>query len=329
VARVLPVDPERPDPAAIAEAGALLRAGGLVAFPTETVYGLGADAFDRDAVARVFAAKRRPPDNPLICHVVDAGGLDDLADDFFLPGVALDLAREWWPGPLTLVVRSRIEVPTITTGGLDSVAVRVPAHPVALALLDAAGTPVAAPSANRSGRPSPTSAAHVVEDLGDDVDLVLDAGDTQYGLESTVVDVRGPRPVILRAGALPAEELGLAPRTAGADLAASPGTRYRHYAPDCQVEIAPIGEGPDLAAKLAAQGDRVGLIAPGHAPAGVVELARPGGPRGLAKVLFAALRRAEAQRLDVVVVEAVEDRGLGAAVMDRLRRAAAPTNKSD
>jgi L-threonylcarbamoyladenylate synthase len=234
------------------------------------------------------------------------------------------LAARWWPGPLTLVVRARDDLPSITSGGLDSVAVRVPGHPVALALLDAAGVPVAAPSANRSGRPSPTTAAHVVADLGDRVDLVLDGGPAQVGLESTVVDVRSGHPVILRPGAVTAEDLSLPPfPEEEGESGASPGTRYQHYAPDCRVEVAPIGAGPEVAAKFFAAGDAVGLVAPGAAPPGVVELGRPGNVAALARGLFEALREAEAAQLDVVVVEAVEERGLGAAVMDRLRRAAA------
>jgi len=312
-------------PDAVAEAAAALRAGGLVAFPTETVYGLGAAARDPAAVARVFAAKGRPADNPLIVHVADAAGLADLAAD--VPPVAHDLAARFWPGPLTLVVRARPGLPRVTIGGLDSVAVRVPGHPVALALLRAAGVPVAAPSANRSGRPSPTTAAHVLADLGDRADVVLDGGPTAIGVESTVVDVRSGAPVILRPGAVTPADLGLTGPGAPGDLAASPGTRYRHYAPACDVEIAPVGAGARVAAGLAAQGRAVGLVAPGRAPEGVVQVARPGDAAALGRVLYGALRAAESRGLDALVVEAVDDRGLGTAVMDRLRRAAASDKK--
>jgi L-threonylcarbamoyladenylate synthase len=303
--RVLRVDPTEPDPDAITEAAAVLKGGGLVALPTETVYGLGADAGDADAVTRVFTVKGRPADNPLICHVAGADGLAALARE--VTPLAAELAAHWWPGPLTVVVDAAPWIPAVTTGGRPTVAVRVPAHPVALALLEASGLPVAAPSANRSGRPSPTTAAHVVDDLGGAVDLVLDAGPCRVGVESTVVDARGTAPVILRLGAVTAEDLGLAPGTVG-DSAASPGTRYRHYAPACRVEIAPAGEGRTRAAALTARGERVGLVAPGDAAA-------------LARDLYAAFRRAEADGLDAVVVEAVEERGLGAAVMERVRRA--------
>jgi L-threonylcarbamoyladenylate synthase len=304
--RVLPVEGNDPDPGAITEAAAVLKGGGLVALPTETVYGLGADAGDADAVARVFAAKRRPADNPLICHVADASGLAALARR--VTPLAAQLAARWWPGPLTLVVDAAPWIPPITTGGWPTVAVRVPAHPVALAVLQASGLAVAAPSANRSGRPSPTTAAHVVDDLGGAVDLVLDAGPSRVGVESTVVDARGDVPVILRPGAVSAEDLGLVVGSLG-NTAGSPGTRYRHYAPSCRIEIAPPGQGAARRAAHEEQGARAGLLAAADA----VELAR---------VLYAAFRQAEADGLDVLVVEAVEERGLGAAVMERVRRAA-------
>lgn len=306
-ARLLRVDPVALDPAAVGEAAAVVIRGGLVALPTETVYGLGANARDPGAVRRIFAAKGRPPDNPLICHVADAGGLELLARN--VPPLAAELAARWWPGPLTLVVDAAPWVPQVVTGGLSTVAVRVPAHPVALAVLSAAGLPVAAPSANRSGRPSPTTAAHVVDDLGAEVDLVLDAGPCSVGVESTVVDARGDIPLILRPGAVSAEDLGVGTGQVVPGSAASPGTRYRHYAPACAVEIALPREGAARAAALAAEGRRVRLVAPGDA----AELAR---------TLYASFRSAEAEHADVVVVEAVEEHGLGRAVMERVRRAA-------
>ena len=295
----------------------VLRAGGLVAFPTETVYGLGAHALDAAAVRRVFAAKGRPADNPLIVHVAAADDALQVARS--LPPLARELAAAYWPGPLTLVLDARPDVPRVTTGGLATVAVRVPAHDLALRLLATAGVPVAAPSANRSGRPSPTTAQHVRDDLGDAVDLVLDGGPCAVGLESTVVDARGGVPVVLREGSVTAAELG-AHRGKGIQLAASPGTRHRHYAPTCRVEIAPVGRGAELAAQLPG---RVGLVAPAAAPPGVVEVARVAGTADLAQRLYAALRDAERAGVDVLVVEAVPEEGIGRAVMDRVRRAAA------
>jgi L-threonylcarbamoyladenylate synthase len=304
----------------IDDAAALLRAGGLVAFPTETVYGLGASALDEAAVQRVFAVKGRPADNPLIVHLASADDLGAVACS--VPESARRLAARFWPGPLTLVLDARPGVPLVTRGGRDTVAVRVPGHDLALRLLRAAGVPVAAPSANRSGRPSPTTAQHVRDDLGGDFDAVLDGGPCRVGVESTVVDARGPVPVVLREGGVPADLLG-AVTGSGAQLGASPGTRYRHYAPRCRVVVAPEGEGAACAAGLAADGARVALVGPTGAPAGVVHLAAVDGAEDLARRLYALLRAAEDAGADAVVVEAVPEVGVGRAVMDRLRRAAA------
>ncbi len=305
----------------IAAAAALLRAGGLVAFPTETVYGLGAHALDERAVRRVFEVKGRPADNPLIVHVASTDAVDAVAVS--MTSTARRLAERYWPGPLTLVLDARPEVPAVTRGGRGTIAVRVPAHPLALELLQAAGVPVAAPSANRSGRPSPTTAAHVRADLGDTVDMVLDGGPCALGLESTVVDARGPVPVVLREGSITAAELGAETGTA-AQLGASPGTRHRHYAPRCRVVVAAVGEGAATAAGLAAEGRRVALVGPSQAPDGVLHLASVDGAEDLGRRLYAVLREAEDAPVDVVVVEAVPEHGVGRAVMDRLRRAAEP-----
>jgi L-threonylcarbamoyladenylate synthase len=308
-------------PDAVARAAEVLAGGGLVAFPTETVYGLGAAALDDAAVRRVFRAKGRPPDNPLIVHVAGAAELDRVAAT--VTPLARRLAAEHWPGPLTLVVDAGDEVPSVTTGGLRSVGVRVPDHPVALALLTAAGIPVAAPSANRSGRPSPTTAAHVLADLGDAVDLVVDGGTCRVGVESTVVDARGEVPVVLREGAVTREHLGVPADTPVGELEASPGTRYRHYAPTCRVVTAPAGRAAATARELLAGGEDVGLVASEPPPDGVVPIARFDGADELARILYRALRDAEDAGVAVVVVEEVPGIGVGRAAMDRLRRAAA------
>ena len=306
----------------IDQAAATLRAGGLVAFPTETVYGLGANALDEDAVRRLFAVKGRPVDNPLIVHLDDASHLDAVVST--VTPLARRLAARYWPGPLTLVLQAAPAVPAVTRGGLETVAVRVPDHPVALRLLRAAGVPVAAPSANRSGRPSPTTAEHVRADLGDAVDVIVDGGPCGLGLESTVVDARGAVPIVLREGMITREELGVTPGpTSSADaVGASPGTRYRHYTPACRVEIAPPGQAAATAGRLADAGEHVGLVGTEPAPANVIEIARVAGAETLATHLYASLRAAEAAGVDVVVIEAVAERGVGRAVMDRLRRAA-------
>lgn len=306
----------------LAVAGALLRAGRLVAFPTETVYGLGADATAPAAVAGIFAAKQRPADNPLIVHLAAVDQLDRVVAE--VTPLATRLAAAFWPGPLTLVLAARDDVPRATTGGLDTVAVRVPDHPVATALLREAGVPLAAPSANRSGRPSPTTAAHVLGDLGGAIDAVVDGGTCTVGVESTVVDARGGVPVVLREGSVTREDLERAVATAqvGGDDGASPGTRHRHYQPTCEVVLVPPGHAVGKAAALAAGGARVGMVARDPAPPGVVATARFADAADLARVLYAALRDAETAGVDVVVVETVAERGIGRAVMDRLRRAA-------
>ncbi len=306
----------------LAAAGALLRSGRLVAFPTETVYGLGADALNPDAVRRIFEVKQRPADNPLIVHIPHAGGLGRLVGR--VTPLARRLAEGFWPGPLTMVLEARSDVPRVTTGGLTTVAVRVPDHPVAIALLGVAGVPVAAPSANRSGRPSPTTAAHVMADLAGRIEAVVDGGRCVFGIESTVVDVRGERPIVLREGAVTREELGIGDRRGdAAEIHASPGTRHRHYQPSCRVEIAAPGSAAATAATLAAEGARVGLLATSEPPPDVAGLGRFRDAGDLAAKLYAALRDSEEADLDVVVVEAVPEVGVGRAVMDRLRRASA------
>ena len=318
---VLRVDPAAPSAADLAEAAEALRAGRLVAFPTETVYGLGADARSEAAVRRIFAAKERPSDNPLIVHVDSLAAAEQVTA--WVTPLAQTLAAQWWPGPLTLVLEADPTVPSVTTGGLSTIAVRVPGHPVALGLLRAAGIPVAAPSANRSGRPSPTSAQHVLDDLSGRVDVVLDGGDSAVGVESTVVDARGDAPIVLREGSVTREQLGIGSQQDAGDVRASPGTRYRHYAPACQVELVAPGDGSARAAALAADGRRVGLIGFSAAAAPVVALATVTDAADLARRLYRALRAAEKAAVDVVVVEAVAETGMGRAVMDRLRRAAA------
>ncbi len=344
-ARCLPVDPRAPDPEAIRAAAATLAAGGLVAFPTETVYGLGADALNAAAVDRIFEAKGRPADNPIIVHIADESALPDLVT--VVPSTARVLMARCWPGPLTLVLPSAPAVPSVTRGGLPTVAVRMPSHPVALALIRAAGRPLAAPSANRSGRPSPTTAQHVMADVGDAVDLVLDAGPTPLGVESTVVDVTGETPVLLRPGGVALEVLESIVGTItvpapGAQTASghgplmrrSPGTRYRHYAPRGRVvliEAPPAQVAANLIAavsRLWAEGLRVGVMVTTEtarampSDAVVRVMGSRADPATIAANLFAQLRELDDAGLDAIVVEGIAERGVGRAVMDRLRRAA-------
>lgn len=311
----------RPSPAAIRAAAALLRRGGLVAFPTETVYGLGARAFDPAAARRVYRAKGRPSDNPLIVHVDGPRMLAAVAAE--VPPLAARLMRAFWPGPLTLVLEKSAAVPAAVTGRRSTVAVRCPAHPAARALLRALGEPLAAPSANRSGRPSPTSAAHVLADLRGRVPLILDGGSCRAGLESTIVDARGRRPVLLRPGAVTVEALARAARTPvarpGKTAPAAPGTRHRHYAPRCAVRLV----APEDVAALPL-GPRDGLVRRSlrRGPRALFDRRVGGGVGAYARALFGALRDAEAAGVRVLHVETVPETGLGRAVMDRLRRAA-------
>ncbi len=316
------------DPAAIARAAELLRAGGLVAFPTETVYGLGADALSATAVAAIFAAKERPADNPLIVHVADVAAARRLTRSF--PALAERAAAAMWPGPLTLVLPRGEAVPDVVTAGQDTVAIRVPAHPVALALLRACACPLAAPSANRSGRPSPTRAGHVLADLEGRVALILDGGPTLHGLESSVLDLTGPRPLLLRRGAATLEQLRelLGPVDAldesdAAALRRSPGLRHRHYAPRARVLLVGEGEGEAAVEQALAAGERVALVCRREVRTRALLLRLPGELAAFGRELFAGLRALDELGVERIVVEAVPEQGIGAAIMDRLRRAAA------
>jgi L-threonylcarbamoyladenylate synthase len=323
VTTVLRVTADRPEPDLIANAAACLRRGGLVAFPTETVYGLGVAALDAAAVRRLFAAKGRPAEDPLIVHVASLDGLAPLVS--LRPALVEALAARFWPGPLTLVLRRSTLVPDEVTAGLETVAVRVPAHPVARALLAAASVPVAAPSANLFSRPSPTRAAHVLQDLDGRIDMVIDGGPTQVGVESTVLDLSGDVPEVLRPGAVTIEMLrplvpGVRARTvaAGSGPQRSPGLLTRHYSPRAPLTLF---EGPaervrariqhDLEVARAA-GRRVGVLEPDDDPAVT------------AAGLYAALRDFDADGVDEIFARlpAATD-GLSQAIADRLRRAAA------
>lgn len=293
----------------LTEAVAVLRAGGLVAFPTETVYGLGADADNDRAVQAIFQVKGRPESHPLIVHLSSAEQLGGWAQG--VPDAALEMARRFWPGPLTLILKKAPRVSKYVTGGQDTVGVRVPDHSVALALLKAFGGGIAAPSANRFGKVSPTSAAHVRADLGTDVDLVLDGGVCAIGVESTIIDFSSGTPVILRPGGLTREQVGQAlgysvvVQTSGPVRV--PGQLDSHYAPRAKVVIAAPDEAGAKAAELRSAGRQVVLLTPADIAA---------------SELYASLRRADDSGADVIVVPLPDEAGLGLAVADRLRKAA-------
>ncbi len=301
-----------------------------MAFPTETVYGLGADATNPAAVERIFKVKGRPAGHPLIVHIASVDQLDAWAAE--VPPEAGRLAQAFWPGPLTLLLQRSSLVADAVTGGRETVGLRVPAHPVARDLLETFGGGVAAPSANRFGRVSPTTAAHVVADLGDDVDQVLDGGPCSVGIESTIVDLSTGAPEVVRVGGVTADRLDEvlgAPVpiwSQGARRVAAPGTLAAHYSPDARVEVVSAGEAGPRARALLDEGRRVGLLAPGHVegvPPEVVELGPAGSAESYARSLYELLRRADALGLDVLLAVPPPPHGLGSAVIDRLRRAAA------
>ncbi|PPD29827.1 MAG: threonylcarbamoyl-AMP synthase [Hyphomicrobium sp.] len=310
----------RADEAAIREAARLLREGRLVAFPTETVYGLGAVATQGEAVARIFAAKGRPRFNPLIVHVADLASAERLA---ILSPLARRLAETFWPGPLTLVVERRLHsgLSDLVTAGLGTVAVRSPDHPVARALITAAGLPIAAPSANRSGHVSATRAEHVASDLGDRVAMILDGGPTAHGLESTVLDAAGVDAVQLRPGAIPAETieaaLGMSLRHAlkSGGAPQSPGQLDSHYAPRARVRLEAVDVRDGEA--LLAFGEPIATSGP------ILNLSRRRDDIEAASNLFAALRALDASGADCIAVMPIPTDGLGQAINDRLQRAAA------
>jgi len=338
---ILKVNSEKPEADKIRAAAEIIRKGGLVAFPTETVYGLGADALNSEAVRQIYVAKNRPLDNPIIVHIADKEDLYGLSDE--IPENA-DKLMDLWPGPLTLILKASKVVPKETTGGLDTVAVRMPNHKVALTLIRESGVPIAAPSANLSGRPSPTTAEHVRQDLEGRIDMILDAGPVKIGVESTVVDLTSKPPRILRPGGLPYEELRrilgevelhpavITDREIRLDYAPSPGMRHRHYAPKAQLILvegsmkALIKKIQEMIDHYSDEGKRVGVLATDETRyrymADVVKsLGSRSDPSSLAKNLFKMLREFDEEKVDVIIAEGVPLRHLGLAVMNRLRKA--------
>ncbi len=323
--RILLVDPQDPSPTILREAATLLQNGRLVAFPTETVYGLGANALDPTACRRIFAAKGRPSTNPLIVHVAHPEAAKQIAH---WTNEAELLAAAFWPGPITFVLKRKATIPDEVTAGGDTVAIRIPDHPVALGLLKATGLPIAAPSANRSNAVSPTRAAHVAQSLGDQVDLILDGGPCQVGIESTVIDLTCQPPQILRPGQLGptdlAKTLGIRPRISSPSqphgIARSPGQLARHYAPHTPIEVlGNLGEARSLQEQLEAQHQKV-LIVAGEPGPGILNW----GSRSAdwAQNLYESFHRFDAERWDRVILVPPGQGEEWAGVLDRLTRAA-------
>ena len=324
------------------EAAKILRKGGIVAFPTETVYGLGANALEAQASAKIYAAKGRPSDNPLIAHIASIDDLPKLAAQ--IPDAGRKLAEKYWPGPLTLVFPKKEIVPYGTTGGLDTVAVRMPSDPIATRLIRLAGVPVAAPSANTSGRPSPTRAEHVIEDLNGKIEMIIDGGEVGIGVESTIVDVSGEIPTLLRPGAITMEMLKetvgeveidpaiLGPMNEGMKPKA-PGMKYRHYAPNAEMtlvegEMDKVVEFINREAKAALEaGKKVGIICTEESRQyysyGILEvIGSRENEETVAHNLFAVLREFDDQKVDCIFSESFSKDRLGQAIMNRLCKAA-------
>lgn len=335
------IDKNKIDEQVIEEAGQILRKGGLVAFPTETVYGLGADALNEEAAGKTYAAKGRPSDNPLIIHIADISYLDKIVSD--IPKKAMDLAGSFWPGPLTMIFKKSEIVPYGTTGGLETVAVRMPDDAAARALIEAGGGYVSAPSANTSGRPSPTSAKHVEEDMGGRIDMILDGGSVDIGVESTIVDMTSVPPMILRPGAVTKKMLedviGEVQIDAAilsddsAEAPKAPGMKYRHYAPKASLMIV---EGTlkdevhairQLAYEKQRTGQKVGIIASAETcsqyTTGIVKnIGTRENQISIAKNLYKVLREFDEEEIDCIYSESFAIDGIGQAIMNRLEKAA-------
>jgi L-threonylcarbamoyladenylate synthase len=314
--------------ATVDDAVAVLRAGGLVAFPTETVYGLGADASNADAVKKIYAAKGRPRNHPLIVHVSDATQAEAWTAHF--PAAARRLAERYWPGPLTLILRRSTHVTDLVTGGQETVALRVPSHGIAQALLRAFGGGIAAPSANRYGRVSATTAEHVRSEFGASVDCVLDGGPSEVGIESTIVDVSGAQPALLRPGHITVREieetLGQVLAAANADSPRAPGTLAKHYAPQTPLIVIEADLLVELAASMTRQGQKVAVLARSALQPlseGVLWVAAPGDAARYAHDLYANLRTLDEAACNAILVEQPPLDPAWAAIQDRLMRAAA------
>lgn len=341
--KIIKINSNQIDSAKIKEAADIIRQGGLVAFPTETVYGLGADGLNSDASKKIYAAKGRPSDNPLILHISSIKALEDLTEGDSPLG--RKLAQAFWPGPLTLIFQKSSKVPLETTGGLDTVAIRMPSHPIAYELIRQSGAYIAAPSANASGRPSPTAADHVLEDMDGRIEMIIDGGRADIGLESTIVDVTGKVPVILRPGFITLEDIkeitgeaeydkGLFKKPDNDDFKPkAPGMKYRHYAPKGQLTIYE-GESDNVirsinsaAAVKQAEGYRVGIIATKETAEayhyGSVEvIGTREDEKTIAAGLFQILREFDTQQADYIFSESFYDNSLGQAIMNRLLKAA-------
>ncbi|HAE42127.1 MAG TPA: threonylcarbamoyl-AMP synthase [Clostridiales bacterium] len=336
--RIVKIDKDNIDEEVIQEMSQIIRRNGTVVFPTETVYGLGANALSDEAVAKIFAAKGRPSDNPLIVHVSNMAQLDTIVE--VIPETAKILIDKFWPGPLTLLFKKKRVISDMITGGLDTVAVRMPSSKIALKLIEACDLPVAAPSANISGKPSPTSAEHVIKDLKGRVDAIIDGGDCEFGLESTVIDVLNETPMILRPGSITLEEIAKTINTVIYDpamshdtlIAKSPGQKYIHYAPKGEVYLY-IGLACNItnainetASKFINESKKVLILGTeenilSYKEGIILNLGARTNPMEISSNLFSMLRKADELKADIILVEGIDEEGLGVAIMNRLKKA--------
>ena len=341
--KIITIDRNNPDKELLQSAGKLLKEGGLVAFPTETVYGLGGDGLQKDAAERIYAAKGRPSDNPLILHIADIDALPVLAVD--IPELAYRLAEKFWPGPLTMILKKSEAVPYTTTGGLETVAVRMPSDEIAREIIRASGTYIAAPSANLSGRPSPTRAEHVIEDMSGRIEMIVDGGASDIGLESSIIDLSGDTPMILRPGYITKEDFEqvvaeveydsavLATKLQESVVAKAPGMKYRHYAPKGQITI--VEGNPEavaekinsLAEEQVARGFRVAVLCAeetkdSYRCENIYCLGSLKNEKEISAHLFEVLRRFDTEQMEVIYSESFDKTKLAGAIMNRLRKAA-------
>lgn len=339
--KVIRISSSEPEEELIKAAAALIRDGELVAFPTETVYGLGADGLNEEAVKKIFQAKGRPQDNPLILHVDSVDMLEQLVMD--IPPAARICMEKFWPGPLTILFRRREVVPDIITAGLETVAIRMPSHPVALRLISISGAPIAAPSANSSGKPSPTRAEHVLEDMEGKIPLIIDGGETGVGLESTVLDLTGEKPMILRPGGITLEDVRkllpnaiVDPALGSSDkdmIPKSPGQKYRHYAPKAQMSLVSgessrvIDEINRITLEAELKGMKVGIMCctenmGSYSAHRIADMGSLLDKEAIAHNLFHIIRDLDRSMVDLIVCEAVGEDEIGLAIMNRLLKAA-------